>query len=82
MSAHGGHFATARMSLAGADWNPSTVGVVILRGRPLLRGAATPAAPLDVDPGYARSYAVLAQTYVAAWYNRLDADFLNPGALD
>jgi adenylate cyclase len=37
---------------------------------------------LDVDPDYARSYAVLAQTYVAAWYIRLDADFLNPGALD
>jgi len=37
---------------------------------------------LGIDLHYARSYAVLAQTYVAAWYNRLDADFLNPGALD
>jgi len=37
---------------------------------------------LGVDASYARSYALLTQTYLAAWYNRMDGDFLNPGALD
>jgi adenylate cyclase len=37
---------------------------------------------LSVDEGYARSYAVLANTHAAAWANRLDSDFLNPAALD
>src|SRR5262245_11964172 len=37
---------------------------------------------LGIDPSYARSYAVLAHTYMAVWYNPVDADFLNPGALD
>jgi adenylate cyclase len=37
---------------------------------------------LGIDPSYARSYAVMANTYVAVWYNQVDADFLNPGALD
>jgi adenylate cyclase len=37
---------------------------------------------LAIDPIYARSYAVLAGTYIAVWINRLDGDFLSPGALD
>jgi adenylate cyclase len=37
---------------------------------------------LDIDPNYARSYAVMANTYMAVWFNQVDADFLNPGALD
>jgi len=37
---------------------------------------------LAIDPGHARSYAVLANTYIAVWINRLDGDFLSPGALD
>ena len=37
---------------------------------------------LGIDPNYARSYAVLANTYMPVWYNQLDADFLNPSALD
>src|SRR5262245_31333276 len=37
---------------------------------------------LAIDPDSARAYAVLATTYVAVWYNRVDGDFLNPGALD
>ena len=37
---------------------------------------------LAIDPNYARSYALLANTYVAVWVNRLDSDFLSPGALD
>jgi adenylate cyclase len=34
------------------------------------------------DPDYARSYAILARTYDAAWIHPLDSDHLNPGALD
>ena len=34
------------------------------------------------DANYARSYALLASAYEAAWVNPLDSDFLNPGALD
>ena len=37
---------------------------------------------LAIDPNYARSYAVLANTYLAVWVNRVDSDFLSPGALD
>lgn len=37
---------------------------------------------LAIDPNYARSYALLANSYVAVWHNTLDDDFLNPGALD
>jgi TolB-like protein/class 3 adenylate cyclase len=37
---------------------------------------------LAIDPSYARSYSVLANTYAVAWYQRLDGDFLSPGALD
>jgi len=37
---------------------------------------------LGIDPSYARSYAVMANTYMAVWFNQVDADFLNPGALD
>jgi TolB-like protein/Tfp pilus assembly protein PilF len=37
---------------------------------------------LSIDPNYARSYALLANTYDAAWANALDGDFLNFGALD
>src|SRR5262249_38789280 len=37
---------------------------------------------LAIDPTYAHSYAALANTYMAVWFNRVDADFLNPDALD
>ena len=37
---------------------------------------------LAIDPSYARSYAIMANTYMAVWFNKVDADFLNPGALD
>lgn len=37
---------------------------------------------LAIDPNYARSYAVLAGTHIAVWSNRLDGDYLSPGALD
>jgi adenylate cyclase len=37
---------------------------------------------LAIDATYARSYALLANTYAVAWVYSLDSDFLNPGALD
>src|SRR5262249_26290868 len=37
---------------------------------------------LAIDPGYARSYALLAETHVAAWIHPLDGDLLNPSALE
>jgi len=37
---------------------------------------------LAIDPSYARSYAVMSNSYLAVWFNRVDADFLNPGARD
>jgi adenylate cyclase len=37
---------------------------------------------LVIDPNNARSHAVLALTYVASWYHRVDGDFLSPDALD
>src|SRR5262249_18082638 len=37
---------------------------------------------IAIDASYARSYAIVAYTYDAAWVNPLDSDFLNPGALD
>jgi adenylate cyclase len=37
---------------------------------------------LAIDANYARSYAVLANTYHAAWVNPLNSEFLNPGVLD
>jgi adenylate cyclase len=37
---------------------------------------------LAIDPNYARSYAILARTYDAAWLHPFDSDFLNPCALD
>jgi len=37
---------------------------------------------LAIDPSYARSYAMLSQTYVTAWHNLADKDFLNPTALE
>jgi adenylate cyclase len=37
---------------------------------------------LAIDPNNARSYAVLALTYVACWYHHVDGDFLSLGALD
>jgi len=37
---------------------------------------------LSVDPDFARSYALLARTYVVAWSSPLDSDFLKPGVLD
>ena len=37
---------------------------------------------LSIDASYARSYALLANTYDAAWANALDGDFLNSEALD
>lgn len=36
---------------------------------------------LAIDPNNARCYALLANTYITAWVNRLDNDFLSPGAL-
>jgi adenylate cyclase len=37
---------------------------------------------LSIDPSFARAYSTLSTTYVIAWRNRLDADHLNPAALD
>src|SRR5262245_9410567 len=37
---------------------------------------------LVIDANSARSYSVLALTYVACWYHHVDGDFLRPGALD
>jgi TolB-like protein/Tfp pilus assembly protein PilF len=37
---------------------------------------------LASDANYARSYALLSRTYVAAFVNRLDGDFLDPAALN
>jgi adenylate cyclase len=37
---------------------------------------------LAIDPNFARGYSTLSTTYVIAWRNRLDEDYLNPAALD
>jgi adenylate cyclase len=37
---------------------------------------------LAIDPNYARSCALLASTYTAAWANRLDSDYLDPATFD
>ena len=37
---------------------------------------------LAIDPNYARSYVLLANTYDANRFHRLDSDYLNPAALD
>ena len=37
---------------------------------------------LAIDPNHARSYALLANTYITVWVDGLDGDFLSPGALD
>jgi adenylate cyclase len=37
---------------------------------------------LAIDPNYARSYALLANTHDATYVNRLDGDCLNPATLD
>jgi len=37
---------------------------------------------LAIDPNHARSYALLANTYITVWVNGLDSDFLSPAALD
>jgi adenylate cyclase len=37
---------------------------------------------LAIDPSYARSYALLANTHDAVYANRLDSDHLDPAALD
>jgi adenylate cyclase len=37
---------------------------------------------LSLDPAFARSYSSLSTTYVIAWRNRLDRDYLSPAALD
>jgi TolB-like protein len=37
---------------------------------------------LTIDANYARSHAMLATSYGAAWSNPFDGDFLSPGALD
>lgn len=37
---------------------------------------------LSIDPGFARAYSTLSTTYVIAWRNRLDQDYLNPATLD
>ena len=37
---------------------------------------------LAIDPRYARSYALLAETYTTVWVIRLDSDHLHPAALD
>ena len=36
----------------------------------------------SIDPNYARAYALLAETYVAAWVNPLDDDHLSPTCLE
>jgi adenylate cyclase len=37
---------------------------------------------LSVDPNYARAYALLSNTYVVAYVQRTDSDYINPAALD
>ena len=37
---------------------------------------------LSVDPHYARAYALLSNTYVVAYVQRTDNDYINPAALD
>jgi tetratricopeptide (TPR) repeat protein len=37
---------------------------------------------LAIDPDYARSHAMLATSYCAAWVNPVDSDFLTPEAID
>jgi adenylate cyclase len=37
---------------------------------------------LAIDPNYARAYARLSWSYLAAWLISLDSDYLNPAALD
>jgi len=37
---------------------------------------------IAIDPTYARSYAILARTYNAAWIHPIDSDHLNPSALN
>lgn len=37
---------------------------------------------LTFDPGFARAYASLSTTWIIAWRNRLDKDYLNPEALN
>jgi adenylate cyclase len=37
---------------------------------------------IAIDSSYARAYARLSGTYLSAWINSLDGDFLNPAALD
>jgi adenylate cyclase len=37
---------------------------------------------LAIDPDYARSHAMLATSYCAAWVNPVDSDFLTPDAID
>jgi len=37
---------------------------------------------IDIDPNYARSYALLANSHDVTYVNRLDRDYLNPAALD
>ena len=37
---------------------------------------------LAIDGNYARSCAILSNTYIAAWINPVNTDFLDPGALD
>jgi adenylate cyclase len=37
---------------------------------------------LAIDPAFARAYAALSTTWIIAWRNRLDKDYLDPAALD
>jgi adenylate cyclase len=37
---------------------------------------------IAIDPNYARAYAHLSRTYIAAWFNPLDSDYLSSAALD
>jgi adenylate cyclase len=37
---------------------------------------------ISLDPSYARAYAMLSQTHLAAWIQPLDEDHLNPAALE
>ena len=37
---------------------------------------------LSLDPAFGRAYSSLSTTYVIAWRNRLDRDYLSPAALD
>jgi adenylate cyclase len=59
-----------------ASFNSSFSAEDLHEARRLLRRS------LAIDANYASSYALLSNTYEAAWVNALDSDFLNDGVLD